>query len=394
MEFTFTPQDEAFRQEVRDFIKKEWLPVAKQEEDDGGGESVFSSKMWPKVKDLRKKLAARNWIAIAWPKEYGGLGASLMQQAIFKEEMAYWRCPGIDPQAYQFGPALIMHGSEEQKKRYLGGIARAEVSWCQGFSEPNAGSDLASLQTRAARDGDDFVINGQKIWTSGAHLADYIHLLARTDPEAPKHKGISYFIFSMKTPGITVKPIAQMSGAEGFNEVYFDNVRIPKDSLFGELNRGWYVATTTLDFERSNVAGAAGAQRTIEELIRFCKAATHLGKRLIDYPLVKHRLANSAIENAVSRNLSYRVLWMQDRGMVPNMEASVAKMFSVDASATLAWRAIDIMGLFGQLDRGNRWAPMNGGLMRGYLSTACKVGGGSQEIMKNIIAQRGLGLPR
>ncbi len=394
MDFRFSKEDEAFRQEVRAFIKKEWLAHNKPGEDDGGGESAFSSKLLPRVKELRKKLAAKNWIAIAWPKEYGGMGASLMHQAIFKEEMAYWRCPGIDPQAYQFGPALIIHGTEEQKKQYLGGIARAEVIWCQGFSEPNAGSDLASLQTSAVQDGDEFVINGTKIWTSGAHLADYIHLLARTDPAAPKHKGISYFLFSMKTPGITLRPIAQVTEAEGFNEVHFNNVRVPKTALFGELNRGWYVATTTLDFERSNVAGAAGAQRSIEELVKFCKETKHLGKRLIDYPLVKHRLANSAIEVEVSRTLSYRVLWMQDKGMVPNMEASIAKMYSVDTNATLAWRAMEIMGLLGQLGAGNKYAPFNGGVMRGYLGTACKVGGGSQEIMKNIIATRGLGLPR
>ncbi|MCH8192027.1 MAG: acyl-CoA dehydrogenase family protein [Chloroflexi bacterium] len=390
MDFRFSKEDEDFRQEVRDFIVKEWLPVGA----DGGGESVFSTAIWPKVQELRKKLAALNWIAISWPKEYGGMGASLVKQAIFKEEMAYWRCPGIDPQAYQFGPAVIMHGTEEQKKKYLGGIARSEVVWCQGFSEPDAGSDLASLQTRAVQDGDDFIINGQKIWTSGAHLADYIHMLARTDPDAPKHRGISYFIFPMTLPGITVKPIAQMTGGEGFNEVYFDNVRIPKDSLFGELNRGWYVATTTLDFERSNVAGAAGAQRSLEDLVKFCKATKHNGGRLFDDPQVRYRLANTAIEVAVGRNLSYRVLWMQDQGMVPNMEASIAKMFSVDVSATLAGRSIEIMGLFGQLGEGSRWSPMKGGPMRGYLATACKVGGGSQEIMKNIIAQRGLGLPR
>ncbi|MCH8196172.1 MAG: acyl-CoA dehydrogenase, partial [Chloroflexi bacterium] len=193
---------------------------------------------------------------------------------------------------------------------------------------------------------------------------------------------------------ITVKPIAQMTGGEGFNEVFFDNVRIPKDSLFGELNRGWYVATTTLDFERSNVAGAAGAQRSLEDLVKFCKATKHNGGRLIDDPQVRYRLANTAIEVAVGRNLSYRVLWMQDQGLVPNMEASIAKMFSVDVSATLAGRSIEIMGLFGQLGEGSRWSPMKGGPMRGYLATACKVGGGSQEIMKNIIAQRGLGLPR
>ncbi|MCH7552922.1 MAG: acyl-CoA dehydrogenase family protein, partial [Chloroflexi bacterium] len=221
MDFFFSEEEEAFRKEVREFIQKE----TPRELTEAGGHSIFSSSLAPVVMALRQKLAKKNWIAISWPQEYGGMGQPLIKQAILKEELAYWRCPAMDPQAYQLGPAIIMHGNEEQKKRYLGGIARAEDVWCQGFSEPDAGSDLASLQTRAVADGDEFVINGQKIWTSGAHLADYIHLLARTDPEAPKHRGISYFLFSMNRPGITVKPIQEATGGEGFNEVYFDNVR-------------------------------------------------------------------------------------------------------------------------------------------------------------------------
>ena len=389
MHFRFTPEEEAFREEVRDFIQTETPP----ELSEAGGEG-FTSRSFPLVRELRKKMAARNWIAIAWPKAYGGMAAPLSHQAILKEEMAYWRCPGLDPQAYQLGPSIILHGNEEQKKRYLGGIAQAEDVWCQGFSEPNAGSDLASLQTRAVLDGDDFVINGQKIWTSSAHLADYIHLLARTDPEAPKHRGISYFLFSMKTPGITVKPIAQATGGEGFNEVYFDNVRIPKDSLFGELNRGWYVATTTLDFERSNVAGAAGAQRGLDDLLAYCKETKINGKRLADLPLVKHRLAESAVEVAVARNLSYRVLSIQSRGEVPNMEASLAKLFSTDASSNQATRVMEILGLSATIHNGNSHAILKGHPLGRYLSTMCKAGGGSQEIQRNIIAQRGLGLPR
>ena len=389
MDFRFSKEDEDFRQEVRDFIAKEWLPIGA----DGGGESVFSTAIWPKVQVLRKKLAALNWIAISWPKEYGGLGASLVKQAIFKEEMAYWRCPGIDPQAYQFGPAVIMHGTEEQKKKYLGGIARSEVVWCQGFSEPDAGSDLASLQTRAVQDGDDFIINGQKIWTSGAHLADYIHMLARTDPDAPKHRGISYFIFPMTLPGITVKPIAQMTGGEGFNEVYFDNVRIPQDSLFGELNRGWYVATTTLDFERSNVANSAASRRSLDDLLEYAKE-TPAGRRMFNNPTIRHKFAEAYIQNQVSRMLSYRVISMQNHGLVPNMEASLAKTFSSDANANVAWFAMETIGLMGQLEPDQPYAPLNGHIERIYLRTGCRVGGGSPEIQRNIIAQRGLGLPR
>ncbi|MEE9285663.1 MAG: acyl-CoA dehydrogenase family protein [Dehalococcoidia bacterium] len=390
MDLRFTPEEEAFRADVREFIHREMPPELATSLSQGEG---YDQELWAETRTLRKKLAAKHWIAISWPKEYGGQGKPQIYQAIFKEEMAYWRCPGIDPQAYQLGPSIILHGSEEQKERYLGGIARAEVTWCQGFSEPDAGSDLASLQTRAVLDGDEFVINGQKIWTSGAHVADYIHMLTRTDPDAPKHRGISYFLFSMNTPGITVKPIRQMDNGQAFNEVYFDNVRIPKDSLFGELNRGWYVATTTLDFERSNVANSAAARRSLDDLLQFGRE-TAVGRRMLRDPKVRHRFADAYIQNEVARMLSYRVISMQNQGLVPNMEASLAKVFSSDANANVAWFAMETIGLLGQLEPNTPYAPMDGHIERIYLRTGCRVGGGSPEIQRNIIAQRGLGLPR
>ena len=390
MDLRFTAEEEAFRADVREFIHREMSPELSAAIAQGEG---YDPEMWAETRALRKKLAAKNWIAISWPKEYGGEGKPQIYQAIFKEELAYWRCPGIDAQAYQIGPSLILHGSEEQKRRYLGGIARAEVTWCQGFSEPNAGSDLASLQTRAVADGDEFVINGQKIWTSGAHVADYIHLLARTDPDAPKHRGISYFLFPMSTPGITVKPIRQMDNGQGFNEVYFDNVRIAQDSLFGELNRGWYVATTTLDFERSNVANSAASRRSLDDLLEYAKE-TPAGRRMFNNPTIRHKFAEAYIQNQVSRMLSYRVISMQNHGLVPNMEASLAKTFSSDANANVAWFAMETIGLMGQLEPDQPYAPLNGHIERIYLRTGCRVGGGSPEIQRNIIAQRGLGLPR
>ncbi|MBI3742983.1 MAG: acyl-CoA dehydrogenase family protein [Chloroflexi bacterium] len=390
MDFRFTAEEDAFRAEVREFIKKEMPASLAEAMAQGEG---YEPELWDLTRTLRKKLAAKGWIGVSWPKEYGGMGKPPTYQAIFKEEMAYWRCPGIDAQAYQLGPAIIVHGTEEIKKKYLGGIARAEVTWCQGFSEPNAGSDLASLQTRAVRDGDDWVINGQKIWTSGAHTADYIHLLARTDPNAPKHKGITYFLFSMHTPGVTVKPIRQMDNGQGFNEVYFDNVRIPANSVFGEVNRGWYVATTTLDFERSNVANSAAARRNLTDLLAFLKG-TPTGKYLLRNPLLRYRFADMMVQNAVARNLSYRVIAMQAKGLVPNMEASLAKLFSADANANAAWFAMDTVSLYGQLEPGTKYTPLLGQIERSYLRTGCRVGGGSPEIQRNVIAQRGLGLPR
>ena len=390
MDLRFTAEEEAFRADVREFIQREMSPELSAAIAQGEG---YDPEMWAETRTLRKKLAAKNWIAISWPKEYGGEGKPQIYQAIFKEELAYWRCPGIDAQAYQIGPSLILHGSEEQKRRYLGGIARAEVTWCQGFSEPNAGSDLASLQTRAVADGDEFVINGQKIWTSGAHVADYIHLLARTDPDAPKHRGISYFLFPMSTPGITVKPIRQMDNGQGFNEVYFDNVRIAQDSLFGELNRGWYVATTTLDFERANVANSAASRRSLADLLAYA-TQTPSGGRMLHNPTNLPKVAAAYIPTQPLTTLPPSALPQHDHSHRHTSTHSLAKTFSSDANANVAWFAMETIGLMGQLEPDQPYAPLNGHIERIYLRTGCRVGGGSPEIQRNIIAQRGLGLPR
>ena len=228
MDFKFSPEQEAFRQAVRRFLR-EALPA-----DWEGGDFEDAYESFEFGRAFSKKLAQRNWIAPAWPHEYGGAGLSLWEQAIFSEEMAYHRAPVFNLAAIGYvGPTIILYGTEEQKKQHLKAITSAQVFWCQGYSEPNAGSDLASLQTSAVEDGDDFVINGQKIWTSLAHRADRMILLARTDPTAPKHKGISYFLVDMKSPGITVRPLVNLANQYGFNEVFFENVRVPKASLLG-----------------------------------------------------------------------------------------------------------------------------------------------------------------
>ncbi len=391
MDFRFNTEENAYRAEVLQFITDEMtddIALA------GVQGEAADPRLADRVRQLRMKVGSRGWIAMSWPKEYGGQDKPLTYQAILREEMSYARCPAIDPQAYQLGPALIVHGTEAQKKEHIGRIASGEDRWCQGFSEPDAGSDLASLKTRAEEDGDEFVINGQKIWTSNAHNADYIHLLARTDPDAPKHRGISYFLFPMSTTGVTVKPIRQMDNGQGFNEVYFDNVRVPRDSLFGELNRGWYVATTTLDFERSNVASMAGYRRDYDDLMAYL-STDQIGRTLLKKTTARHKLADIAVQIQVSRMLSYRVIGMQAKGEVPNMEASLAKVFAVEVRGNVSRTSMEIIGLLGQLDpAGGTTAPLQGMVERSYLRSACKVGGGSQEIQLNIIAQRGLGLPR
>ncbi len=255
MDFRDNPQEAAFRQEVREFIKRELPPGLDRRGMGGaafgGGSGRFSEPgYWQMLTGWLKKLEDRGWVAPAWPKEYGGAGLSVMEQFIFNQETATAgapRSPNIIGLGW-VGPTLILYGTEEQKQAHLRPILKGEAYWCQGFSEPGAGSDLASIQTRAVRDGDDYIVNGQKIWTSGAHGAHWMILLARTDPEAPKHKGISYFLLDMKSPGITVRPLLNMVGSHDFNEVFFDNVRVPAENLVGEENRGWYVGTTTLDF--------------------------------------------------------------------------------------------------------------------------------------------------
>jgi alkylation response protein AidB-like acyl-CoA dehydrogenase len=286
-----------------------------------------------------------------------------------------------------------MHGTEEQKKKYLPGIVQGDEVWCQGFSEPGAGSDLAAVQTRAVKDGDDFVVNGQKIWTSGAHVAKFMILLARTDPEAPKHRGISYFIVDMKSPGIEVRPLVNMAGNHDFNEVFFDNVRVPKANMIGEENRGWYVGTTTLDFERSGIATSISHTLMVQDLATFIRENKGTGV-INEDPGLAMEMADRAIEAGVEEMLCTQVISMQNRGLVPNKESSIAKLFSSELDVRISRTAMKALGLYSQVTAGHR-AAANGRVASTYLyATTSTVGGGTSEIQRNIIASRGLGMPR
>ncbi|HEY8491272.1 MAG TPA: acyl-CoA dehydrogenase family protein [Dehalococcoidia bacterium] len=394
MDFKDTPEQAAFRQEVRSFLEKE-LPdrFRNMGQGEGGMGANFEA-----LREWRQKLSQRGWIAPAWPKEYGGAGLSIMEQFILNEEFAEARAPQVGGMGVSMvGPTLIIHGNDEQKREHLPRILSGEVNWCQGFSEPNAGSDLASLQTRAVRDGDDYVINGQKIWTSGAQFAHWMFMLARTDPDAPKHKGISYFLVDMKSPGITVRPIMTMAGNAMFNEVFFENVRVPRRNLVGEENRGWYIGTTTLDFERSSIGSAVGHRQTLEELARYVQEHQTDGRTTLTWnPGVKLELADRFVEATVARMMSYRVVTMQAQGLVPNHEASMTKLFSSELSQRIARTGMKLLGLYGQLDGArDRWTPLRARIERSYLQTvAVTIYGGTSEIQRNIIATRGLGLPR
>ena len=288
-----------------------------------------------------------------------------------------------------------VYGSEEQRSRLLPRIISGEDVWCQLFSEPGAGSDLASLQTRAIRDGDDYVVNGQKIWTSGAHRADMGILIARTNPDAPKHRGISYFLVDMKTPGITVRPLVNMLNSHEFNEVYFEDVRIPASSLLGEENRGWYLATTTLDFERSGIATSVAHQLISQDLVGFARESAHGRASMAARPSLKHELADRAIEARVESLICYRIISMQDRGEIPNREASIAKLYSSELDVRLATTAMHLAGTHALLTARDQGESMGGRFGRFYMhSTTSPIGGGTSEVQRNIIAMRGLGLPR
>jgi alkylation response protein AidB-like acyl-CoA dehydrogenase len=390
MEFRFTSQQDAFRQDVRAFLKEALPP------DWVGSDSAIDEEMFGFGREFLRKLAPKNWIAPAWPEEYGGLGLSLWEQVVFNEEMAYHRAPLLNLAAVGYlGPTIMMYGTEEQKAQHLPGITSGEAIWCQGYSEPSSGSDLASLQTRAVQDGDDFIINGQKTWTSQAHYADWMFLLARTDPEAPKHRGISYFLLDMKSPGVTVRPLINMGGSSGFNEVFFEDVRVPRSGLLGELNRGWYIATTTLDFERSSVATSAGYRRTLEELTGFAKETKADGKLVFELPLVRRKLAELWLEYNIARYLSYRVVTLQVQKVVPNYEASIVKIFNSEYNQRLARAGLHTLGLYGQLQPASPYARLHGRFERSYLqSVGSTIAAGTSEIQRNIIGTRGLGLPR
>jgi len=402
MDFSFTPEQDAFRQEIRQWIKEN-MP------EDWAGEEQFiamkdpveRSKAIQKLSEqIAKKLGEKGWLAAAWPKEYGGMGLSPIEQLIYKEEMTYYRVPGTDMGVggiTWIGPALMLFGTEEQKKEHLPALARGERWWCTGYSEPEAGSDMANIKCRAVLHGDEYIINGQKLWTSGGYINEYWQwLLVRTGPEEPKHKGISLFLLDLKTPGVTVRPLITMAGSHDLNEIFYDDVHVPKSNLVGEENRGWYHIMVSLDFERTaGVAMAGGIRRTVDELVKFVKEEKINGQPLAKDPLVRHKLAEIAIECEVGRMLAYRVVWMQAKGLIPNYEASMIKVYASELMQRVAHTGTQIMGLYGQLEMGSKWAPLRGTLEHAYLSSpGMLIAAGTSEIMRMIIAVRGLGLPR
>ncbi|MYE05918.1 MAG: hypothetical protein F4Y04_01630, partial [Chloroflexi bacterium] len=357
MDWNDTPEQAAFRSQVstliedrlpdryRDLAARGSMPERAWENDRKSSDPIE----YAAAIDWHSALAERHWVAPHWPAEYGGGGLSPMEQFIFNQEIAEAGAPAVGGSGvHMLGPTLIVHGSDEQKEKYLPPILDGEVTWAQGYSEPGSGSDLASLTTRAVRDGDDFIINGQKIWTSAAHTADAMFALVRTDPDAPKHRGISFvMIDDIKTPGITVRPLININGDHYFNEVFFEDVRIPANNLVGELNRGWYVGMTLRDFERSNIGGAVAARRQLHQLITHIQNNDQ-GARERVTPELRQEIVDRYVETETLYQFSFRIISMQSAGLVPNYEASTAKLFASELSQRLALTATKVFGLHAQ----------------------------------------------
>jgi len=390
VEFKFTAEDEEFRTELRAFMKTElpdpWEGAGRYPEDDD----------WDLNRVIRQKMAEKGWLTMHWPEEYGGQNASPVKSAIYNEEIAYMRAPGRDIFGVRMlGPTLMIHGSEEQKKTHLPSVAKGEIQWCQGYSEPESGSDLASLSTRAVRDGDELVINGAKVWTTMAHRADWIMLLTRTDPDAPKHRGISFVLVDMKSPGVSVRPIINMAGGHEFNQVTFDDVRVPRANVVGDEDRGWYVAVTLLDFERSGIDYSASAHRLLDDTKEFANETKRNGVPLIEIPWVRTLMADRYIDCEVARLMAYNVAYMQSQDLIPTKEASMSKVFGSEVVQRVTEAALDILGMYGTLGREDKWAPLNGRVQENWMNAfAGTIAAGTSEIQRNIIAGRGLGLPR
>jgi alkylation response protein AidB-like acyl-CoA dehydrogenase len=393
MDLSFTTEEEQLRQKVRRFLEEE-IPKAGIKPGSEGRED----KAWlAKAKAWQRKLYEAGYVALAWPREYGGQAMDPVKQSIVNEEMVRANAPYLvgGSGLGMFGPTLISWGDEQQKKRFLPKILSAEEIWCQGYSEPGSGSDLASLRTRAEIHGDEFIVNGQKVWTSGAQYSDWMFCLVRTDPEAPKHRGISYILIDMKSPGITVRPLVQMTGDKGFNEVFFDNVHVPRENLVAKLNEGWMVANATLFHERNMLGSATGSQQRFNRLLALAKKIRRNGKPLIEDPVFRQRLVDLEIKVEAMRFHSYRQLTDQMRGKNPGVEAMINKLVGTELNHDLATAAMEAMGDYSMLSRDDEQA-----LDHGYwpyewmFSLGLVIGGGTSHIQKNIIAERGLKMPK
>jgi alkylation response protein AidB-like acyl-CoA dehydrogenase len=411
MNWKDTPEQQAFRDEVRAFIRERFPARYRPEphgelslepEDVDGYEWVIDARGDdPERRNAAMAwaadLAARGWVAPHWPEAYGGAGLDVMKEFILHEEMMRARVPTVNGiGVFLAGPTLLAHGTEAQRRRHLPPIARGEETWAQGFSEPGSGSDLAGLRSRATRDGDHYIVSGQKVWISQAEHADWLMVLVRTDPAAAKpHRGITYLIVDARTTGVTVRPIEDIRGAAPFAEVFFDDVRVPVENRVGEENRGWYVAMSTLGYERSGIGSVIRYElrlRRLIELITSEDAARYLRPDWRES--IRHEIAQRMIEIRVLYNLALYSVSKQEAGEAPDYEASINQLFSAELHQRLAGTAAKAFGPYGQLWQ-RSGAPLEALFTHDLIgSVASTFLGGTAEIQRNVIATRGLGLPR
>lgn len=393
-ELDLAPDDRSFRDEVRAFLDANlptgWGTRGFQGPRDEAGR-IELQRTW------QRRLHEAGLAAIAWPVEHGGRDAGFVKQLLYNSEMARRRAPDpINRSAIAYiGPTIIQWGSAWQKERFLPTILSGEEIWCQGFSEPGAGSDLAAIRTRAERDGDDLVVTGQKVWTSKAQFADWCYVLVRTDPSAAKHLGISCLLVDMRSAGITVRPLRQLSGRSEFNEVFFDEVRVPLRCLVGTLNDGWRVARSTLRYERAGLSRTTRIERRLDILLDLARELTVDGKPLLGDPVVRDTLARFAVKVEALRSISTRVSAASLSGREPGPEVSIAKLLTSELDQAMADYGMDLAGPLAALVRESPHALKHGNVPLSYLvMRAATIGGGTSEIQRNVIAERVLGLPR
>ncbi len=391
MHFGYSPEEEAFRERLGKFLDRELTEeIARQNWEDLG--------VGPEAREFSRKLWANGFLGASWPKEYGGQGLSPNYDFILLDELGRrWGAHvPLDVGYTMVGHTILRRGSEEMKKEFLPRIIRGEIEFCLGYTEPNAGSDLAAMRMRAVEEGEVYIISGQKTFNTEAHYADYHWLAARTDlsPDIPKHRGISLFIVDMNAPGITVRPLVTMSG-EQTNEVFYENVRVPKNRLVGEKNKGFYYMMEAIDSERNHVFTPARLLPIFEGLVRYVKETKFQGKPLAEDPLVQDKLAQAAIDLEVAQVLADHSRWMESKEIAQTYEPEIVKIFISELEQRLVDAGMQILGLYGQLEEGSPWAPLKGRIEWYFLhSFMTTIGAGTSEVGRNVIAQRGLGLPR
>src|SRR5947209_678389 len=386
MNCDYPPEAEAFRNEFRAWLDANFEPDVVG--DAGAMRAAESPEVLERLRTWNRELADAGYAAIAWPVEYGGRGAGVMEQVVYAEELSGAGAPGTLNVIgiSNIAPAIMQHGTEEQKRRFLPAMQRGDDIWCQGFSEPNAGSDLASLSTRAVADDDDFVVNGQKVWNTFGNIADWCELLVRTDADAPKHKGISCLLVDMRLPGIETRPLVTITGEREFSEIFFTDVRVPRSALLGPENEGWRVAMTTLTHERGGVASLhLGVRKKIAELIEVARRTERRGHPAAEDPVLRQALARLYLEGECLKLLSDRAVSGALHGREAGPETSLAKLVWSECESHIAEVAGDVLGPAANT---GSW-----GRDRVYVR-AMSIAGGTTQVNKNIIAQRVLGLPR